>query len=122
MAVDQRYSRLRAVDEIVDEVTCLFEQLRSGYRVLDRALSEREVAARRESVLPALDENGENIVVVVDHRPEISQIGVRGSGHRVYASFADDRDSEQAGLRHVELKRREALVVVRLRLTPAHTG
>ena len=67
-AVDRRHDRLRAVDDVVDEVARLAHHPRAHGVVVDHLLDQLEAAAGGERLARALDERDADRRVAVDRR------------------------------------------------------
>ena len=75
-AVHRRHDRLRAVDDVEDEVAGLAHHLEPAGVVVDDAVDQLEAAAGRERLAGALQQGDADVGVAVDGQPHVGELAV----------------------------------------------
>ncbi len=75
-AVDRRYDRLVAIDNIVNEILGLLPSRHSRDRVVENTLDQLEITPRRKSFASPGHDDRVDISIVVDITPDIGELSV----------------------------------------------
>ena len=103
-ACHRRHDRLRAGDDVVDEVACLVEDAPPRIRVVRDLDDEVEVSSGAERSAGAAHDHGARLVVVPDRSPNGRELAVHRTTHRVQPALRSQRQAEDTRSGPVELE------------------
>jgi len=109
-AVDRRHHRLAAIDHVVDHVARFLPNAHAGVEIRHHLADELEVAAGRERLAGAGEQDRIHTRIGVDHPPDFGEVAVHLAVGGIELVWPVHHHAQDPGMRPIDLEPRKACV------------
>jgi hypothetical protein len=110
-AVDRRDHRLAAVDQVVDHVARFLPNAAAGGEIRNHLVQQVEIAAGREGLARAGEQDGAHLRVGIDNAPDLGQLAVHVAVDRIELVRPVHHDAEHPLVRPIDQQPRKACII-----------